>query len=450
MKRILAVTLTLVMLLTALTGCMKPQKSSGEGSSITLTIAESLPSCDAFAYHDSDPYCFYAYDIDGKLYRVYWKNFAGLNEKDEVIVHYDGEIKALPDDESPSGWTPQYEITASRVKQKHIVTHIQIESGANKIYPFGRLMWSRTENEDGTFSEMRIDTWDVISLVSGETPIPVTAIPTLVFDGSVSYSVQVNAQVEKVCLLAPSADGYTKTETTFEALSNLAGGTYYVALDVFLNGNCDPDAPQNSYRYEDVFCLVVADRPDVITYSAGNILSEKVLTDSDKQMIRNILSSDKEWIPDIPECAWICQFTGPSVNVKYCLCGTVMDFVNHRSRKLTAEEKESIERMRLRYSDTSTYGQFSYKDDQESYSAGEPGVKTEGFNNVTESWIYTHLDAVERAKNECTIQWKDIQVDYDADAGVWKVLFYTQGTLGGCQTVYLGLNGKTLMIVYGE
>jgi len=127
-----------------------------------------------------------------------------------------------------------------------------------------------------------------------------------------------------------------------------------------------------------------------------------------------------------------------------------MDFVNHRSRKLTAEEKESIERMRLRYSDTSTYGQFSYKDDQESYSAGEPGVKTEGFNNVTESWIYTHLDAVERAKNECTIQWKDIQVDYDADAGVWKVLFYTQGTLGGCQTVYLGLNGKTLMIVYGE
>lgn len=96
------------------------------------------------------------------------------------------------------------------------------------------------------------------------------------------------------------------------------------------------------------------------------------------------------------------------------------------------------------------HGQFSYEEDQESYSAGVPGVKTEGFNNVTESPINTHLDAVERAKNECTIQWKDIQVDYDADAGVWKVLFYTQGTLGGCQTVYLGLNGKTLMIVYGE
>lgn len=71
MKRILAITLTLVMLLAVLTGCMASRKPSGdEGEQnpsgkrlpITLTIAETLPSCVAFEHKDEKPYCFYAYD----------------------------------------------------------------------------------------------------------------------------------------------------------------------------------------------------------------------------------------------------------------------------------------------------------------------------------------------------------------------------------------------------
>ena len=85
---------------------------SGKRLPIVMTIAETLPSCVAFEYKDGNPYCFYAYDDDGKLYRVLWNNFDGLNEKDRIVVDHNDNIIALNYDEYPSGWTPQYEITA--------------------------------------------------------------------------------------------------------------------------------------------------------------------------------------------------------------------------------------------------------------------------------------------------------------------------------------------------
>ena len=87
-----------------------------------------------------------------------------------------------------------------------------------------------------------------------------------------------------------------------------------------------------------------------ITFSAGEVLSQKVLSDSDKQTIMNILSikTDNAWISDISECDWICRFSG-AVEVGYCDCGTLSDFANHRSRKLTNAEKEKIEELIKRY-----------------------------------------------------------------------------------------------------
>ncbi len=274
MKRILAITLTLVMLLVALTGCMASKNPSGsEGDQnpsgkrlpITLTIAETLPSCVAFEYKDEKPYCFYAYDAEGKLYRVFWNDFTGLNEKDVIVVDHNDDIKSLTYDDYPGGgWTPQYEFTAISVMKKNgadenLVSHIQIKSGANTIRPFGCMTWSKINNEDGTFTESTVDKYDVVDLVSGKTTFSVVDIPKLVLNESVSYLVQVNGRVEKVYLLTPNGDTYTQSETKFDNLSNLADGTYYVVLEVLLSGNCDPDAPQNSYRYEDVFCLVVGE-----------------------------------------------------------------------------------------------------------------------------------------------------------------------------------------------
>lgn len=138
-----------------------------------------------------------------------------------------------------------------------LVTHIQISSGDNTIRPFGRLMWSKTDNGDGTFTEQIADTFDVVSLVSGQTAAPVTDIPTLILGDRVTYAVQVNGRVENVRLLTSDSD--LCTETTFDALSDLPHGTYYVVFDVLLSGNCDPDAPQHAYRYEDVFRLVVGE-----------------------------------------------------------------------------------------------------------------------------------------------------------------------------------------------
>lgn len=124
MKRILAISLTLLMLLAALTGCMASKNPSGkEGEQnpsgkrlpITLTIAETLPSCVAFEYKDEKPYCFYAYDTEGHLYRVIWDDFTGLNEKDVVVVDHNDDIKKLDQVNPPGGWTPKYEVTATEV-----------------------------------------------------------------------------------------------------------------------------------------------------------------------------------------------------------------------------------------------------------------------------------------------------------------------------------------------
>lgn len=88
----------------------------GVSVSVVMTIAETLPSCAAFEYKDGKPYCFYAYDNDGNLYRVFWNNFDGLNEKDRILVdYYRGTIVTLIYDEYTSGWTPQFEVTAINV-----------------------------------------------------------------------------------------------------------------------------------------------------------------------------------------------------------------------------------------------------------------------------------------------------------------------------------------------
>ncbi len=130
MKRILAITLTLVMVLAALTGCMASQNPSGKSTPMTLTIAETLPSCVAFEYKDGKPYCFYAYDPEGKLYRVFWTDFTGLHEKDVILVDHADGVKALTYEEYPSGWTPQYEITASRITPHEMASCISGKDGA--------------------------------------------------------------------------------------------------------------------------------------------------------------------------------------------------------------------------------------------------------------------------------------------------------------------------------
>ncbi len=97
-----------------------------------------------------------------------------------------------------------------------------------------------------------------------------------------------------------------------------------------------------------------------------------------------------------------------------------------------------------------TVSTFSYYEHAEKYKENNPGVKHDGFTNTNESKIVNAEDALGRAKKECTIEWDAFQVSFDNESNVWMVLFYTEGMLGGDQSIYLDSNGKTLLIVYGE
>lgn len=125
MKRILAILLTLVIILAALSGCKasdKEEAQTKDSKSMTLLIAETAPSCVAFEYREAGkPYCFYAYDLDGTLYRVLWTDFEGLSQRDRVIVEYKKPVKDLPDQEpADGGWSPKYELIATGVKVEEL------------------------------------------------------------------------------------------------------------------------------------------------------------------------------------------------------------------------------------------------------------------------------------------------------------------------------------------
>ena len=93
--------------------------------------------------------------------------------------------------------------------------------------------------------------------------------------------------------------------------------------------------------------------------------------------------------------------------------------------------------------------EFSYAKDSAIYVEGEPGVKVSGFVNTVETEI-TLENVVEHAKNECTIKYDSVDVWFDPTECVWHILFHTQGQVGGCQSIYMDDDGKTILIVYGE
>lgn len=144
----------------------------------------------------------------------------------------------------------------------HLAGHITVTAEDTTIRPYSRMTWSRIDNGDGTYDEMIADHCDPINLFTDQAD----AIPTLTAEDSMRYAVQANGMVEAVYLYSPVGDTYVSKSTAWESLADLPGGTYYVMLAVVLDGNCDPDTPQNGYRYEDFFRLVVdkADKNDTI------------------------------------------------------------------------------------------------------------------------------------------------------------------------------------------
>lgn len=101
---------------------------------------------------------------------------------------------------------------------------------------------------------------------------------------------------------------------------------------------------------------------------------------------------------------------------------------------------------------------FSYEEDVAAYQDGDPGVNSNEFVNVDIYPIDNQDAAVERAKNECTIEYNATNAYYDDHADMWRIVFYTVAyseddtwaILGNCQSVYMNSVGITQLIVYGE
>ena len=75
-------------------------------------------------------------------------------------------------------------------------------------------------------------------------------------------------------------------------------------------------------------------------------------------------------------------------------------------------------------------------------------MMTEGFMNTDVCPVTNRKEAIERAMNECTVDYKNIYVEYDMVEGVWKITFSCDDEVASEQIVYMNTDGITLGIVY--
>lgn len=296
MKRMLALAVTLALLTGILSGCaelQKPATFSGDGTSQEPSEQSALSPC---LTHGDDGYTltlpqsgktltlteeqerFLPYitdelvaEAENKLTQEvagYGNNsgfYLQINENYLCLV-----CEVIHDTEAPDGSDHEHLFYEERISDRAVKAEekpndpfakssVVYSSGAYKTYAMSTLLWSRQDNGDGSFTETQVDKYDIVDMVNGKTHIPVEdlEIPTLLLDGPVTPLVPVNCEIESVSLLAKDGDGFVRSGTTFDALSDLEQGTYYVVVYVLFSGNCDPDALQVSVRYEEVFRLEV-------------------------------------------------------------------------------------------------------------------------------------------------------------------------------------------------
>lgn len=134
-------------------------------------------------------------------------------------------------------------------------------SGENRSAALSVLLWSKYDNGDGTYTETQGT--GIKSVLSDEDELAQLYVPMLYTNqqNAVEPLVPVNGQITNVYLLnMVDCKNDPMIETTWEEIQELNPGRYYVVTQVLLSGNCDLDAPQHSFCYEDLFCLVVEEK----------------------------------------------------------------------------------------------------------------------------------------------------------------------------------------------
>lgn len=105
MKRSLFIILTVCLFLPLLASCRV-----GLQHELVLTVADSMPSCIAI---END--CFYGYDENGTLWKIYWDETDTMREGGIYLVRASRVKDVVYPDGYPSGWNPRYEGNASHV-----------------------------------------------------------------------------------------------------------------------------------------------------------------------------------------------------------------------------------------------------------------------------------------------------------------------------------------------
>jgi len=131
-------------------------------------------------------------------------------------------------------------------------------SNENETTALSALLWASYDNGDGTFTD--VDGLGIRGALPKEDELTQLNVPVLstYHRSLVNPRVPVNGQVTAVYMLDMSdRKNYPMTETSWDEIEELDPGRYYIVTRVLLSGNCDPDAPQNSLCYEDLFCLLI-------------------------------------------------------------------------------------------------------------------------------------------------------------------------------------------------
>ena len=180
------------------------------------------------------------------------------------------------------------------------------------------------------------------------------------------------------------------------------------------------------------------------------------LSKENAKTIQQILDAGS-WVSDATDCASDCVLTFDGRTIYYHSdCGTFNERLeqSNQSLRLSDADRETVNAIiqTVIPHDLSPVEilPFSYEEVLQMWEKSDSGVKSDGFQNTSEAVIATPQQVIERAQNECTIEYDTTSLAYDNAADIWRVTFYTEGSVGNSQDVYLNGNGLTALIIYGE
>ena len=180
------------------------------------------------------------------------------------------------------------------------------------------------------------------------------------------------------------------------------------------------------------------------------------LSKENAKTIQQILDAGS-WVSDATDCASDCVLTFDGRTIYYhSECGTFNERLeqSNQSLRLSDADRETVNAIiqTVIPHDLSPVEilPFSYEEVLQMWGKSDPGVKTDGFQNTSGAVIATPQQVIERAQNECTIEYDTTSLAYDNAADIWRVTFYTEGSVGNSQDVYLNGSGLTALIIYGE